>query len=269
MKSRSPLENTGVEKSKKMGWIPMHNEMAIKANQLIDKKEKVPHTFNKIARRYDLATLFSQGYSKDLQHSVDLMSLNGDEFVLDLCCGTGKSTKYCLEAVPKGKVLAIDNSSGMLEVATKNFSKQIQNRQCEFLEQDVMNLDQPANSVNAIFMAYGIRNMPDYEKCLKNLLRILKPGGTIAFHEFSLNEGMFYRLYWKILGYGLIIPFSTLLTGNLTIFSYLIKSVLNFPSPSAFNKLLSKVGFEQVVNYPQQSWRKFILHTFIARKPMT
>jgi len=245
----------------------MNNELALKANELLEDKGNVPHTFNKIARRYDLATLMSQGYSKDLQRSVKLMNLKGNEFMLDLCCGTGKSTKHCLDAVPNGKVLAIDYSSGMLDVAIANFSSQIREGRCQFLEQDVMNLDQKDNSVDAIFMAYGIRNMPDYDKCLQNLFRILKPGGTIAFHEFSLNEGLFYRVYWKVLGYGLIIPFSALLTGNLTIFTYLIKSVLGFPSPSKFKDLLTKSGFERVAHFPQQSWRKLILHTFVAKKP--
>lgn len=245
----------------------MDHEIALDSNQLLEEKGNVPHTFNKIARRYDVATLMSQGYSKDLEHSVNLMNLKGNEYLLDLCCGTGKSTKHCLQAVPHGKVLAIDYSSGMLEVAKSTFSSETQEGRCQFLEQDVMNLDQDDNSVDAIFMAYGIRNMPDYEKCLRNLWRILKPGGTIAFHEFSLEEGILYRLYWRFLGYGLIIPFSALITGNLTIFSYLIKSVLTFPSPTNFKKLLSGAGFEMISDHPQQSWRRFILHTFIAKKP--
>jgi len=197
------------------------------------------------------------------------MDLQGNESMLDLCCGTGKSTKYCLEAVPDGKLLAVDNSSEMIGVALENYSEEIVKGPCQFIVQDVMLLDLPDNSVDAIFMAYGIRNMPEYEKCLKNLLRMLKPGGIIAFHEFSLREGQFSRLYWKLLGYGLIVPFSTLVTGHLTIFKYLIKSVLEFPSPVNFKKLLSKSGFEQVKSYPQKSWRKFILHTFIAKKSST
>ena len=132
---------------------------------------------------------------------------------------------------------------------------------------NVMELDLDDNSVDAIFMAYGIRNMPDYEKCLTNLLRILKPGGKIAFHEFSLKKGSFSRIYWKILGYGFIIPFSGILTGNVTLFKYLIKSVLNFPDPPTFKDLLSDCGFTQIEIHPQKSWRKYILHTFVAVKP--
>jgi ubiquinone/menaquinone biosynthesis methyltransferase len=249
-----------------MGLKVMNNEMAISANHLLEDKEKVPYTFDKIARRYDFATLLSQGYSEDLERSVSLMNLKGDEEMLDLCCGTGKSTKFCLKAVPDGKVLAIDNSSEMIGVALENFSEEISKNHCQFIVQDVMELDLPDNSIDAIFMAYGIRNMPDYKKCLKNLLRILKPGGTVVFHEFSLKEGSLSRLYWKILGYGLIIPFSTLVTGNFTIFNYLIKSVLRFPTPAKFNQMLSHTGFAQVRSHPQKSWRKYILHTFIAKK---
>ena len=250
-----------------MGKKSMQNEITITSNQLITDKKKVPYTFNKIASRYDIATHFSQGYSKDLERSVKLLQLKGNEYILDLCCGTGKSTKYCLDAVPEGKVLAIDNSSGMLEVAKKTFSREIEQGKCRFVEQDVMNLNEPDNSVDAIFMAYGIRNMPDYDKCLRNLLRMLKPGGTIAFHEFSLKSGFVYRFLWKILGYGFIVPFSTILTGNMTIFTYLIKSVLNFPSPQQFRLMLTETGFESVEFYPQPSWRRFNLHTFIAKKP--
>jgi len=246
----------------------MRNEIVVNAHQLLMDKEKVPFTFDKIARRYDFATLLNQGYSKDLERSVSLMNLVGNEEMLDLCCGTGKSTKYCLKAVPNGKIMAIDNSSEMIGVAIENFAEEISKKRCQFVVQDVMQLELPENSIDAIFMAYGIRNMPDYEKCLANLLRILKPGGIIAFHEFSIKEGWFSRFYWKVLGYGMVIPFSTLVTGHFTIFKYLIKSVLEFPNPSKFKKMLLKTGFIEVSCHPQQSWRKFILHTFIASKPI-
>jgi ubiquinone/menaquinone biosynthesis C-methylase UbiE len=56
---------------------------------LIQNKKDVPSEFNRIAKRYDLATFLSQGYQKDLQTSVDRMNLKGDEYLADLCCGTG------------------------------------------------------------------------------------------------------------------------------------------------------------------------------------
>jgi ubiquinone/menaquinone biosynthesis methyltransferase len=245
----------------------MNHALTKNADGLLRHKKEVPATFDKIARRYDLATTLSQGYSIDLQRSVSLMALKGDEYLLDLCCGTGKSTIHCLEALPEGKVLAVDNSAEMLNVARSNIGQNYSTERCRFVKQDVMDLDFPDNSADAIFMAYGIRNMPDYEICLKNLYHSLKPGGTLAIHEFSLHSGFLYRFYWRILGYGLIIPFSALITGNVTIFNYLIKSVLHFLSPMALRELLAKSGFQDIAVYPQRSWRRFILFTFIAKKP--
>ena len=245
----------------------MNQTLVKSATSLLSHKKEVPSTFDHIARRYDFATSLSQGYSIDLKRSAGLMNLKGNEYLLDLCCGTGKSTIHCLNAVPHGRVLAIDNSAEMLAVARANLSKKYGHERVRFLQQDVMELNLPDNSVDAIFMAYGIRNMQNYEKCLQNLYRILKPGGTIGIHEFSLPKGLLYRTYWRALGYTLIIPFSSLITGNFTIFNYLIKSVLHFLSPGELTELMGKTGFESVHAHPQRSWRRYILYTFIAKKP--
>jgi ubiquinone/menaquinone biosynthesis methyltransferase len=233
---------------------------------LIKNKSDVPSEFNRIAKRYDLATFLSQGYQKDLQTSVDRMNLKGDEYLADLCCGTGKSTIACLNNLPNGKVIGIDNSEGMLEAAREKLLPKFEKDKVTFAQQDVMNLDLPDNSFDAIFMAYGIRNMPDFEICVRNLHRILKPGGKICFHEYAISKSFASKLYWKILGNFLIIPFAGLTTGSTKIFRYLIKSVETFISPDEFIELLKKIGFENIKHTPLGSWRKPILHTFIAQK---
>lgn len=235
---------------------------------LIQNKKEVPSEFNRIAKRYDLATFLSQGYQKDLQTSVDRMNLNGNEFLADLCCGTGKSTIACLNNLPNGEVMGIDNSEGMLQTAREKLYAKFGKERVGFVQQDVMNLELEENSLDAIFMAYGIRNMPDFELCVKNLYRILKPGGKICFHEYSINKSLTSKLYWKLLGYFLIIPFAGLTTGSTKIFRYLIKSVENFLSPDELINLLQKAGFQNITHSPLGSWRKPILHTFIAQKPL-
>ncbi len=235
---------------------------------LIQNKKEVPSEFNRIAKRYDIATSLSQGYQKDLQTSVDRLNLNGNEYLADLCCGTGKSTIACLRNLPTGKVIGIDNSEGMLQTAREKFSAKFGKDKVTFVQQDVMNLDLANNSLDAIFMAYGIRNMPDFELCVKNLYRILKPGGKICFHEYSISKALTSKLYWKFLGNFLIIPFAGLTTGSTKIFRYLIKSVETFLSPNEFTELLKKAGFENVKHTPLESWRKPILHTFTAQKPL-
>jgi len=235
---------------------------------LIKNKSKVPSEFNRIAKRYDLATFLSQGYQKDLQTSVDRMNLKGNEYLADLCCGTGKSTIACLNSLPNGKVIGIDNSEGMLQAAREKLIPKFGKDKVTFAQQDVMNLDLEDKSLDAIFMAYGIRNMPDFEKCVKNLHRVLKLGGKICFHEYSISKSFISKLYWKILGYFLIIPFAGSTTGSTKIFRYLIKSVETFLSPNEFTALLKKAGFENIKHAPLRSWRKPVLHTFLAQKPL-
>jgi ubiquinone/menaquinone biosynthesis methyltransferase len=235
---------------------------------LIQNKKEVPLEFNNIARRYDLATQLSQGYQKDLQLSADRMNLKGDELLADLCCGTGKSTIACLKNLPDGEIIAIDNSEGMLNVAREKISTGFARSNVKFVKMDVMDLDLDSDSLDAIFMAYGIRNMPDFKLCVENLLRVLKPGGKVCFHEYSINKSFFSRIYWNFLGYFFIIPFAGITTGSTKIFRYLIKSVNNFLSPEEFTDLLQKAGFEKIKRSPLGSWRKPILHTFIAQKPI-
>jgi len=235
---------------------------------LNQNKKEVPFEFDRIAKRYDFATFLSQGYQKDLQTSVNRMNLKGNELLADLCCGTGKSTIACLNNLPDGKVVGVDNSEGMLQAAKEKLSPKFGKDKVTFVQQDVMNLDLNDNSLDAIFMAYGIRNMTDFEKCIKILYRKLKPGGKICFHEYSINKSFISKLYWKYLGYFLIIPFAGLTTGSTKIFRYLIKSVETFLSPDEFTDLLKKAGFENENHTPLGSWRKPILHTFIAQKSL-
>lgn len=242
-------------------------QVKITEQSLLGNKSDVPIEFNRVAKRYNLATFLSQGYQSDLQRSADLLNLKGNELVLDLCCGTGKSTICCLKHITVGKVIGIDNSEEMLKVAKENFYSKFDRNKLEFAQQDVMDLDFPDDSIDAIFMAYGIRNMPDYKKAILNLFRILKPNGKIVFHEYSLNENTFSHLYWKFLGYGLIIPLSTLIAGSSTIFRYLVRSVDEFLSIEEFINLLKETGFENTRKHDMPSWRKPILHSFVANKP--
>lgn len=231
-----------------------------------DKKE-VPKAFNRVARSYDLATALSQGYREDLDRSAAALELKGDEEVLDLCCGTGKSTAACLQFIEKGKVTGIDNSEGMLEVARKKFSKEMSAGKLEFLLQDAMHLDFKENTFDAIFVAYGLRNMPDYDAFVSSLFKLLKPGGRLCIQDYSIKDSAWARWYWCVLGYGFVVPFCTVVTGSSVIFRYLIRSVADFLNPSQILTLLKKYHFEQAQVMEHKSWRRPVLHTFTARKP--
>lgn len=236
------------------------------AAQLIENKVLVPKEFNRVSSSYDLATSLSQGYQDDLNLSAKRMQLRGNEKLLDLCCGTGKSTAACLQQLPQGTIVGVDNSEGMLGEANNKFAEQVIAGKTKFILNDAMHLTFADASFDAVFMAYGLRNMPDYTKAVQGIARIIKPGGKLCIHDYSLADGFFARAYWAVLGYGFIVPFCTLLSGSSRIYTYLIKSVLTFLHPSQIKALLEANGFEQVTIEPLPGWRKPILHTIIAVK---
>jgi ubiquinone/menaquinone biosynthesis methyltransferase len=236
------------------------------ADILFENKKIVPKEFNKVAGKYDFATAMSQGYQEDLNRSGNLLQLKGDELIIDLCCGTGKSTLSFLPKITTGKVICIDNSEGMLDVAKEKFAKEIAAGKVELSLQDAMDLNITPNSADAIFMAYGLRNMPDYEQCIANLFSVLKPGGQLVIHDYSLIEAWYVKPLWAILGYGFIVPFCTVVSGSANIYTYLIKSVLNFLNPGQIKSLLENNGFENVTIHNHPSWRSLFFHSFRAVK---
>ena len=154
----------------------------------------------------------------------------------------------------------------MLAVAKEKFAKEIAIGKVEISLQDAMNLNIAPNSVDAIFMAYGLRNMPNYEQCIANLFLLLKPGGQLVIHDYSLKDAWYAKPLWAILGYGFIVPFCTVVSGSANIYTYLIKSVLKFLNPTEVKSLLENKGFENVTIHNHPSWRSLFFHSFRALK---
>ncbi len=240
--------------------------MNINSAILIKNKKAVPKAFNRISKSYDFATGMSQGYQTDLNMSASMLSLKGDELVLDCCCGTGKSTSAVFTYIKTGKIVGIDNSEGMLEEANKKFKKEVDTKKIEFQLQDAMELNFTPDTFDAIFVAYGVRNMPDYKKFVQQLHTFLKPGGKLVIHDYSLKNVWYAKPMWGILGYGFIVPFCSIVSGSSKIFTYLIKSVFQFLRPNEVTELLSSTGFKNVVAKPHRGWRGPILHAFYGEK---
>ena len=233
---------------------------------LIENKAQVPKEFNKVSAMYDFATYLSQGYQEDLDNSASWLMLKGDERVLDVCCGTGKSTAACLKHITTGSIIGVDNSEGMLKEANKKFASEIAAGKVNFELQDAMHLDFEAESFDAIFMAYGLRNMLDYEKSLEILYKLLKPGGRLCIHDYSLANKGWAKAYWGVLSYGFIVPFCSVLSRSTKIYTYLAKSVLTFLTPPEVKAKMKNAGFHNIQVKAHKSWRSPILHSFIGEK---
>ncbi|MBL9105525.1 MAG: class I SAM-dependent methyltransferase [Myxococcales bacterium] len=235
--------------------------------ELRHQKAAVPSAFDRVARRYDLLTGLNPGYNKHLRWSAERMGLepSGPQDLLDLCCGTGLSTRALVQVYPHARVTGLDASAGMLALAArKPWAAAVR-----WLCGDAMD---PAASgaegpFDGVLMAYGIRNMPDPDLCLARLFQLLKPGGVVCFHEYSVNDSRRARWIWNAVSLGIIIPAGIVTSPGSDIYRYLRRSVNEFDGAAAFQSRLARAGFTAQHRHTMDGWQSGIVHSFVARKP--
>ena len=231
---------------------------------LTDQKTNVPNDFDRVARRYDLLSGLNPGYRRHLKKSAARLGVSGHPRILDLCCGTGLSTEAIASVYPYAAIVALDASAGMIEQARRKRRL----TQVNFVLGDAT--DPTAAGVegpfDAIFMAYGIRNVPDPDLCLANLLKLLKPGAPIVFHEYSVSDSRWSAMVWKMVSSAVIIPLGKLFAGDADIFRYLRRSVIEFDGKEAFVERLIAAGFVKTTVLPMGGWQRGIVHTFRAHR---
>lgn len=225
-------------------------------------KANVPTAFNRIAATYDLLTGMNPGYLKHLRWSAERLGAPREGRILDLCCGTGLSTEALVRTYPHGSFVALDASPGMLDKARRKASL----AHVDFVLGDATD---PAvtGPFDAILMAYGIRNIPEPDRCIDNLFALLRPGGTLCFHEYSVADSKRSRLLWNVVASTVIIPGGMLTARSTDLYRYLRQSVNEFDGVRAFEQRLRRHGFVDVHTEAMDGWQRGIVHSFIARRP--
>lgn len=203
--------------------------------------------FDDIAIKYDsINTILSFGthhiWRKKVRKNLpDMDSIK----VLDLATGTGDVAFELLKHDKVNHVTGLDLSQEMLKVAVQKAKNKKVSDKVTFLNGNACQLPFAENSFEAATMAFGIRNVPDVNKCLSEIHRILKPGGKVLILEFSIPKNPVVRFLH--LGYlRKILPFiGNLLSGHKFAYSYLNKTIETFPYRSDFVKKMNESGFKQ------------------------
>jgi ubiquinone/menaquinone biosynthesis C-methylase UbiE len=227
-------------------------------------KDRVPREFDEVAPSYDLLTGLNPGYHRHLALSAARLELGGPApRVLDLCCGTGASTEALLRAYPGAHVVGLDASAGMLAIAARKPSL----RGVAFVRGDASDPRAAgvAGAFDGILMAYGIRNLSDPDRALANARSLLRPGGAIVFHEYSVNDSPLAKWVWGAVCFGIIVPGGLVTSRTSRIYRYLHRSVREFDGQRAFEARLSRAGFTDVRTMPMDGWQRGIVHSFVAR----
>ena len=211
--------------------------------------EAVRATFESVAPRYDLANHFLSGgidfyWRKKL---VKLASEQTCDHVLDLATGSGDVLFALRDGLPhETAITGVDFCEPMLEEArNKREVKGLDEDSNKFLWGDCLSLDFPDNSFDLITISFGLRNLADREKGLKEMNRVLKPGGRLIVLEFSQPFFWFRPLYYFYLR--LILPWmARLVTGDRDAYLYLGSSISAFPDRFGLVREFENAGFEKI-----------------------
>lgn len=214
-------------------------------NKTQTKKEQVAEMFNNIAFRYDfLNSLLSLGIHKGWRRkAVNVFKNKKPRFILDVASGTGDFAIECLKANPE-KVTGVDISSGMLEIGKQKIRKLHLENKIELQLADAEHLPFSDSYFDAITVGFGVRNFENLEAGLKEMHRVLKPGGDLVIIEFSKPKGLFSYFYKFYFSY--VTPaIGKLFSKDHRAYSYLPESVEAFPYGQAFCDILTHCGYIQ------------------------
>jgi len=226
--------------------------------------------FSRIAPRYDflnhlLSFALDRAWRRQTARRFVPILRRADARVLDLCCGTGdlafaferaRRTESRDPAARVSPIVGCDFAQPMLDLAHAKLSA----RAVVFVGADALKLPFADESFDLVASAFGFRNLANYETGLREIARVLKPGGEVGILEFSApSNGLMsaiFRLYFRW-----ILPWiGGAISGSLKAYSYLPNSVSKFPSASELAASMQKNGFADV----QVSTRNFgsvVLHS--------
>lgn len=165
--------------------------------------------------------------------------------ILDLCAGTLDSTLALHRRFPAADIVGGDFSAGMLAVGEAKLRGAARERITP-RQMDAHALPEADASFDAVFCAFGVRNVSDLEAASREQLRVLRPGGRLTVLEFFRPRGVFSRAFHACYNNTVLPVVGWAATGNLGAYLYLPRSIGRFTSAPEFCALLERVGFTQV-----------------------
>jgi demethylmenaquinone methyltransferase / 2-methoxy-6-polyprenyl-1,4-benzoquinol methylase len=199
--------------------------------------EDVRTMFDRIAPVYDaMNRAMTLGLDRRWRRLTAQAVVRRGDKVLDACCGTGDLALAGLAA--GGEIVGVDFSEAMLARARQKAPE------IEWVQADATALPFPDESFEAVTVGFGIRNLADLEVGLRELARVLKPGGKLGCLEITRPRGVL-RPFFRVWFDGLVPAAGKVLPGGAA-YSYLPASVRRFPGPEDLAAVMRRAGFGQV-----------------------
>lgn len=214
-----------------------------------NKGAQVERMFDSIAENYDtLNHTLSMGIDKGWRKKgINMLKKIQPKNILDIATGTGDLAIQAYSILKPESILGIDISEGMMDVGRQKVANAGLSDKIDFKKEDCLALTLADNSFDAAMVAFGVRNFEDLDQGLREIYRVLKPGGELMILElstpqhFPMKQG--YWLYSR-----LFIPtVGRLISKDRTAYSYLPKSIEAFIQGKEMVNTLKKNGFSNAI----------------------
>ncbi|MGB1313243.1 bifunctional demethylmenaquinone methyltransferase/2-methoxy-6-polyprenyl-1,4-benzoquinol methylase UbiE [Bizionia paragorgiae] len=218
----------------------------------LSKKEQVTKMFDTISGDYDgLNRVISFGIDiKWRKKVVQIVKDSKPKTILDIATGTGDLAINLAETDAE-KIVGLDISRGMLDVGVEKIKKKNLDSKIEMVLGDSEHLPFSDSSFDAITVAFGVRNFENLESGLKEILRVLKPGGTFVILETSMPTKTPYKQGYNFYSKNILPFIGKTFSKDKSAYKYLSDSASQFPFGEVLNNILRNIGFINVQDLPQ------------------
>ena len=221
--------------------------------------------FDRVAARYDLLnSLMSAGlHHRWRERAADQAGLRPGDSALDVCCGTGDLTlELASRLAPGGNVVGCDFSEPMLDLAReKTEARGAAGVRFEWA--DALQLPYDAGRFDAVTVGFGVRNFADRDRGLREMARVLRPGGKLVVLEFTRPRrppfSTFYSLWFDRLA-----PVLGRISDDPEAYAYLAESVRSFPDPQGFAERMDRAAGLERIRYTILAGGIVTIHTGLA-----
>jgi demethylmenaquinone methyltransferase/2-methoxy-6-polyprenyl-1,4-benzoquinol methylase len=216
------------------------------------KEEFVHSVFESIAPKYDLMNniLSFRQHKYWRRFTMNKMNVQEGQTAIDLCCGTCDWTISLAQKSKKGKIIGLDFSQNMLDYGAIKLKKLDLEQQVTLVQGNAMSLPYDDNTFDYATIGLALRNVPDLEQVIREMQRVVKPGGKIVSLELSKPtwepfKSIYYFYFQKVL------PFlGKLIVNRYEQYKWLPESLIHFPDHKQLAEIFLKTGLTDVEAYP-------------------
>ena len=213
-----------------------------------EKAERVRTVFDSVASRYDIMNdLMSFGIHRLWKHiAVDLAGVRSGMKVLDLASGTGDlASRFAGLVGSDGEVVMSDINLAMLEEGRKRMVDEGYAGNIEYMQIDAESIPFPDNSFHVVTIAFGLRNVTDKDQALREMYRVLKPGGRALILEFSKPVSKPLEKLYDFYSFKALPLMGKLVARDADSYRYLAESIRMHPDQETLRGMMEEAGFER------------------------